>query len=318
MQTGFGIHQDAHIKHSVHKLAEQQRQQQLAKILAANCTTAIVMTAPEFIEFCLAYKRKQGLSPQQTEQWYSNVISQQTNIQPEHQQLWLDHSNAIGKTGAVAQLAADMKAIGALAIDLNKGGSVFTQYRVSHANGKAYIIFKGNARLRETLKGTRYLASNPKVLSLALTQSGVKNTLTKGFIFSLVFSVGFNGLDVVMNDEKTWHNFVAGVTVDMAVTITSAGLTWGAVTVLGAFFGGLAIGPVLIVGIVGFALALGLGHVAQNSQLADKLADKLLKAEDYVRSQIPELANHPSRGNAQRDPVSLLSRMFSIPCVRLN
>lgn len=43
------------------------------------------------------------------------------------------------------------------------------QFYIKEIKGKTYVILKGFANLRETLKGTKYLLSNPQVGTFAVT-----------------------------------------------------------------------------------------------------------------------------------------------------
>ncbi len=61
--------------------------------------------------------------------------------------------------------------------------------------GKQYVIFKGYPGQRSVFTGTRYVASNPKVVRMALSPKGILNSAKGGFVISAVLSVTINIFD---------------------------------------------------------------------------------------------------------------------------
>ena len=110
--------------------------------------------------------------------------------------------------------------------------------------GKEYIIFKGYAGQRTFLRGTRYLAENPKVVRMAIGPKGVMSSVKVGFAVTVVLSVGIEILDYVLRDEATLYELLGNVTSDL--------IKIGISTLAGAI-AGLAVGSAAVVGTVAAA-----------------------------------------------------------------
>jgi hypothetical protein len=129
-----------------------------------------------------------------------------------------------------------------------------TCYVKTH-NGKPYLIFKGDAKLRNLLKGTRYLANNPQILQLGLGMQGLKQVAKGGFILGIVVSAGVEISDFVLNDQKTMYDLVGGIGVEAVKGGVSALVALGAGAALALT--GIAVLP--IAGMLGVALLVGIG-----------------------------------------------------------
>lgn len=91
-----------------------------------------------------------------------------------------------------------------------------TTYVKTTAAG-TYIIIKGYAAHRSAaLSGTRYLASNPKMVQLGLGMKGMGGAVKGGFILSVVVATGIEIADFIFNDEKTMYDLVGGIGVEAA------------------------------------------------------------------------------------------------------
>ncbi len=135
-------------------------------------------------------------------------------------------------------------------------GAVGTICYAKAHNGKTYLIFKGDAKLRNLLKGTRYLANNPRILQLGLGMQGVKQVAKGGFILGLVVDAGIEITDFILNDQKTMYDLVGGIGVEVVkggvASLVAYGVGLGIATVTG-----VAVLPIL--GMLGIALAVGYG-----------------------------------------------------------
>ncbi|GKS99354.1 hypothetical protein AVKW3434_08220 [Acidovorax sp. SUPP3434] len=136
--------------------------------------------------------------------------------------------------GPVAQGANDMLAITKTLNAIGMAG--ISTYIKTTATG-TYIIIKGySARRSSALQGTRYLATNPKMLQLGLGIKSLQGIAKGGFMLGVVVSTGLEVMDFMFNDEKTMYDLVGGIGVE-------------------AVKGGLA-------GLVAYALASGLASAA--------------------------------------------------------
>jgi hypothetical protein len=55
---------------------------------------------------------------------------------------------------------------------VNELGIIDGKVVINKVNGKNYALIKGFAGQRKLLRGTRFLASNPKIVDLAIGQLG--------------------------------------------------------------------------------------------------------------------------------------------------
>lgn len=105
---------------------------------------------------------------------------------------------------------------------------------------KQYVIFKGYSGQRNILKGTKYLATNPKVVRMAVGPKGVMKSVKGGFILTAVLSVGIEVFDYFIRDTATLSHLLGTVTGDLikiglsTIAAAAAGLAVGASVVLGS------------------------------------------------------------------------------------
>jgi hypothetical protein len=113
--------------------------------------------------------------------------------------------------------------------------------------GKEYVQLIGNKKLREILIGTRYLASNPKIVSIGVGTRGLKNIAKGGFILGMVVGVSVEVLDFIFRQDKTWVDLVSGVGVEAVKAVLSgaAGLLVGGLAI--AFAGAATVAVVPLV-----------------------------------------------------------------------
>ncbi|MFT7559108.1 MAG: hypothetical protein ACI93R_001012 [Flavobacteriales bacterium] len=177
--------------------------------------------------------------------------------------------------GSFLPVLSDVKVLAALAYDLHKGGGVFSKYRINTHAGKSYVVFKGYAGLRAQLTSTRYLASNPKVVSMGVGKLGAANAIKGGLLITVVFSAAFHAVDQLLNDQATWHDFIAGVSVDVISAITGGAIAWGAVVAVVGGAAMAAIGPIVLMVFVGAGITYALNAIGDHYGLTEKVAAQL-------------------------------------------
>ena len=311
-------------------------------LLQKNQHTLVVMTPEEFWDFLVKYYKKKGLSDNDIvllviEKLIAKGHSEANRIQKD----WNDNRDNIKTAGGFLPTIGDAKALSILALDLKRGGNLWSKSRILNYAGSSYIILKGNHRLRHHLTGTRYLANNPKVVSMGLGQSGTNKAIRGGGIVTVVFSVLFHGMDQLMNDELTWHHFVGGLAADVVIAAAAAGITWAGTVMAAAL--GVVVGPLIVVVIAGAAVSLGLSTLFGN-QLTRLFADSLISMEKYLKanskkvntiivlgkayikqslektmSQLTSRINRFQHNNTKQiaeDPHGLLHRVFQVPDTR--
>lgn len=298
---------------------EQQQKKQLIASLEKNDTTLVAFTSEEFLDYAVAVKVSQGMSRADAIVWLEQAGDLSEGMTAAAKRAW-EHSKETVKTGGgFLPVALDTSTLRKLAVDLHRGGSVFSKYRVNTYLGRSYVIIEGYPRLRMHLTAARYLANNPKVIDLGVGKLGVKDAIRSGFVVSIIFSVSFHAIDQLMNDSATWHTFVAGVTVDVVSAVTGGAIVWGAA---GLYTSGAvamaAVGPLIIVIAAGIGMTLALNAIADRYELSSKLAQALMDAEERFRTNIGDIKSEFRKGlnYAEEDPVGFMHRLFGIPYLR--
>jgi hypothetical protein len=186
-----------------------------------------------------------------------------------------------------------------------------TCYVKTH-NGKPYLIFKGDAKLRNLLKGTRYLANNPQILQLGLGMQGLKQVAKGGFILGIVVSAGVEISDFVLNDQKTMYDLVGGIGVEAVKGGITAVLAFGA----GALATGVGIAILPLGAMLAVALIVGVGlnylddtfEIKKNVSVALKAAaSKLDQGTYWVREET--LRTLQNIGNVARKDEATLRQL---------
>ncbi len=174
--------------------------------------------------------------------------------------------------------------------------------------------------IRAHLTGTHYLASNPRLFTIGVGKLEASKAMKGGFVVSLLISVTFHSVDLFLNDQKTWHDLVAGIAVDMAVVgaaiATTFAVTYFATAFAGAIIVTTAAIPLLIVVSVGIVFT-ALTMVFSTDPIADAIAYKLRELESNLRSEIIEVNKKLEKGFSE-DPYAFFNFMFGVPTINLN
>ena len=165
------------------------------------------------------------------------------------------------KTGS-SYVAPTLDAITAAKL-LKEFGIKADKVTVKQYAGKKYIIFKGYPGQREIFKGTRYLATNPKVVRMAVGPKGITSSVKSGFVLSVVLSVGIEIFDYFIRDDATLSELLGTITTDLikiglsSIAAAAAGLAVGSAAVLGT----VASAPLLAAIAVGVVTGLVLEQI---------------------------------------------------------
>jgi len=144
-------------------------------------------------------------------------------------------------------------------------------------NGKAYIKITGYAGLRRILTGTRYGATNPQMLEMAIGMRGFGSALIKGTKFCIYASLALRGVELIFKSDYHLVDFLVNIPMDIAKIIVSSvaiGIVGGVMT----FFSF----PVVI--IAGFIIGIGiiinnqLNHLDNEMGLSTDLKNKIRDA----------------------------------------
>ncbi|WP_055733183.1 hypothetical protein [Agarivorans gilvus] len=173
-----------------------------------------VLHGPQFFALWLAKQQSQGL-----EQTAISQKLEDLGLSELAQKLVL---TAASLTNQFAGQVLDVKTMGVLALDMQRGGSILGKYEITQNGAKSYISFKGNHKLRTLIKGTRYLSTNTKMLSLGIGQQGLKASARGGVLISVVFSVSHHTLELTLKQDYLLSNWVVDISADITKAAVSA------------------------------------------------------------------------------------------------
>jgi hypothetical protein len=290
---------------------DYQRKKKLAKALSENEYQLVQMNSVEFIELYISHKQKQGMTRADAVENLGIVISQSSLL---GKQYWNKHNAKIKTGSGLIPLMTDIVALSALAIEMKRGGSAFSAFKTVTYSGQPYVVFQGYARLRRDLTGSRYLANNPKVISLGIGKLGALKSITQGSILTILISGVFYSLEQLMNDTKTWHDFVGGMAVDIAIVSASSLITWSFIVGFGLATT-LTIGSMLVIVIVGVGLAFVTNLFIDTEYWSDKISQSLFLAEKNLINNGNKLSAETNRliDDYNNDPIRFLHKLFNIP-----
>jgi len=175
--------------------------------------------------------------------------------------------------GPVAQGANDMLAITKTLNAIGMAG--IGSYIKTTATG-TYIIIKGySAQRSSALQGTRYLATNPKMLQLGLGMKSLQGIAKGGFILGVVVSAGLEVMDFMFNDEKTMYDLVGGIGVEAVKGGLGALVAYGAAAFVGTSMTAVAVIPLGFMAVVALATGIGLNVLDRRYSIKDKVITAL-------------------------------------------
>ncbi|MDU3848031.1 MAG: hypothetical protein E7G74_08910 [Citrobacter koseri] len=136
------------------------------------------------------------------------------------------------------------------------------EYKVG---GKTYIKITGYPALRRILNGTRYGASHPQMLEMALGKRGLYNNIRNGVKYCIYFYY-----DLV--------DFLVDISMDAAKAVVS-GVVIGVIGGIAILFSAPILFTTVCIVISGFVLNAKLNSLDENAGLSDSLKEKL---RDYI------------------------------------
>ncbi|GKW54011.1 hypothetical protein GBO14_10185 [Pseudoalteromonas shioyasakiensis] len=304
--------------HARRAIAQRQRQKQIQNILASNNHTMLIMNSAEFVDYIISVKMKQGYSRSQAVEWIDEQLQEYNSVSNKWERIKDDLKFGAG----LYPLFDDVKSLTVLAMALKNQGNVFGKFKIKVYNGSPAIIIDSYPRIREHLTGTRYLASNPKLFTVGVGRLEAAKSMKGGFIVTLIISVTFHALDQVLRDEKTWHDFVAGVAVDMAIVAASiavSAMAIGITTAAGVAVVTAAAVPLLVVVVVGILTTVVTSIFGEEINiLAASLADELRLLEEKVITGVIKLTpNMPPLEKVNCNYGDYFYSLFGIPNVNI-
>ena len=201
---------------------------------------------------------------------FATTLSNHTNM-----------DNAKFAAGLGLQLA-DIRVANQLIEELGLTGKAV----IKEIQGKSYVVLKGYPGLREKLTGTRYLASNPKVVDLAIGTKRVSGTMISGARLSIFIAVPMTVLQFLVNEQSTLLRLVGTIASDLVkiglstIIASAAGMAAGAITTVAA-------GPIVAAIAFGIATAVTLEYLDRTFGVTDALVNAM---EEAKKRTVGELA----------------------------
>lgn len=145
------------------------------------------------------------------------------------------------------------------------------EYKVG---GKSYIKITGHAGLRRILTGTRYGASHPQMLEMAIGQRSMTYSIINGTKYCIYYSLAWRAVELIFKSDYHLVDFLVDITMDTAKILVSSvviGVVGGIMTLF-SFPIVLTIGLIVIVGLI---LNNQLNKYDENLGLSASLKEKL-------------------------------------------
>lgn len=162
--------------------------------------------------------------------------------------------------------ANDVRTVAQIVIELGLQGKVVEKI----VNGKHYVILKGYPGLRKTLRGTRYLANNPKIMTLAIGKVGVGKSIISGMKLTVLLTVPLTVLKYILDDNSTLASLLGTVASDLMKLSISSVVGAAAAAVVGTITT-IAAGPLAAAVVFGVATAIFLEKIDADYGLTDAL-----------------------------------------------
>ncbi|MCA9704790.1 MAG: hypothetical protein KDK70_02935 [Myxococcales bacterium] len=194
--------------------------------------------------------------------------------------------NSIPHSGAAYySTGSDVVLAGKLAKDF---GTMAGRVYFRNYGGKLHIVLKGRPGLREILTGTKYGVNNAKVVSLGLGPVGVRATLQKGGVISIVLLTAYNIIDFVLRDDATLMDLLGQIGSDVIKVGIATGVSIAAATAVGTagLIASFALGPLVVAILVGVGTAMVLDAVDNRYQLTQRMKDYLNKAAEAAAQKV--------------------------------
>lgn len=248
--------------------------------------------------------------------WLEMKVKNNKLTREEADQIWERVNNGSWPASPEARervegLMVDMLSNASPAMDAGKAAKLMKdfrgwgQYYEKVYEGRRYVIFKGNQRVRSIFKGTRYAANNTRLLSFGVGRVGVDDALKKGGVLTVSLLVPFRIFQYVYNDRKTFV-WLAGTLATDLIKVGISGLIMSVIGVGAVKVSSTVVGPIAIVALAGFGVSWTLDSIDTQLGLTDRLTEEmeatLSKTANNLASTLARLERAPcqiQRGTKQ-------------------
>jgi hypothetical protein len=172
------------------------------------------------------------------------------------------------------------------------------KFYVKTTNGKQYLIFRGYKGLRKWYSGTRYKATNPKVVDLTVKgalKSGLKGN---GVTIIIVGAIDFFDWLYSKENEHELSVLCASLAMDSLKVVVSNIIAAGAVSfILAIFVSSVSALPVcvVVVGtiIIGAVIAVGIDFIDYKIGATNYMKNQCRPAESFLKESWQEIVAEP-------------------------
>ncbi|EGI72998.1 hypothetical protein PH505_ba00670 [Pseudoalteromonas distincta] len=231
-------------------------------------TDIFVLTHEEFFKLWVAFQTARGKSQTAIEQYLSEITGLSIA------------QISLASAATYGSAIKDTPSFLAIYNDFKRSGNILGKYEPITRNGKKYIAFKGNHKVRTILKGTRYLANNTQVVNVGVGKEALKQGAKSGFYISVFFSVTLNSINWLFEEDYRWTNWLATTSTDIvkAVLGALAGVLAGIALASGTV-AVVAIGSGIIIGVI---VSIGLNSIDKRFEITKSLIKYLEYKERYL------------------------------------
>ncbi|MBA3112428.1 hypothetical protein CBX57_013760 [Salmonella enterica] len=149
------------------------------------------------------------------------------------------------------------------------------EYKVG---GKTYIKITGYPALRRILNGTRYGASHPQMLEMAIGRRGLSYNITQGVRHCIYFSLAWRAIELIFKSDYHLVDFpmdiakavVSGVVIKILATVALSTVSLPIIFTAGSII------------LIGLCLNIGLNILDDKLGISKSLKIKL---QEYMQSQ---------------------------------
>lgn len=162
-------------------------------------------------------------------------------------------------------------------------------YHKVGANGRRYIIFKGAPGMRPDLRGTRYLATNPKVACFVIGGREIVKDAAKATKIAVILLVAFDVMRELHADHFSLASLGVRVLSDVLQAAGAAAIGAAAGVLIVTFLGAPAVLVFAIVVGTGFLAGMGLALLDDRYRLTERARARMMKYEEGVKDSINTL-----------------------------
>ena len=156
--------------------------------------------------------------------------------------------------------------------------------------GKRYIIFKGNARLRPNLKGTRYLAENAKVRCFVVGSKDILKDAMKGTRIAVIAFVVIDIVAEMSSDQPSLASLGVHITSDVLQAVVASAVGYAAGALILAMSPAAPVVVVFIVVVaVGFFVGTQLTRWDNEYKVTERARTRMMAYEREFEKKWPAI-----------------------------